>query len=85
MDGSDAGPSSMPMMRYRRKSKPENLHPRTELSQRFLAKDEDIAWKAARITVPPAIPDNTACPNAMRDERGLLRREFRKSPGAGDS
>ena len=63
-------PSSMPMMRYRRKSKPENLHPRTELSQRFLAKDEDIAWKAARINVPPPVPDNIAPPNAMRDERG---------------
>lgn len=67
---------AMPMMIYRRSDKPEDLHPRTELAGKFLKKDENVAWKMADIQVPPPIPDDTAVPNVLRDERGLLRKDF---------
>ena len=66
----------MPMMMYRRLDKPEDLHPRTELAGKFLKKDENVAWRMVDITVPPPIPDDTSVPNALRDERGLLRKDF---------
>jgi hypothetical protein len=66
----------MPTMRYEPTDKPENLHPRTELSGKFLKKDEGVAWRKAQIKVPPPILDDMSVPNALRDERGLLRRDF---------
>eukprot|EP01043_Picozoa_sp_COSAG02_P021323 COSAG02_NODE_1080_length_14710_cov_46.078913_18_plen_377_part_00 len=70
------GPATMPMMLYRRTDKPEDLHPRTELGGKFLKRDENVAWRTVDIRVPPPIPDDTTVPNALRDERGLLRKDF---------
>ena len=60
----------------RRADKPRDTHPRTPLATKFMAGEEGWAWKFAELRVQPEREEDVSAPNAVRDERGRLRREY---------